>query len=215
MWAMMTGRQSDARLYQKREKALATPSTRQSSHPWSATRTTLPYRLWLSSTTLFSECHHGKYRTIANTARTKYANLSNDTYQNEATQCEILSAIDKLACSGSSCLQSSETSSRSWKGLNCTLCDVESNSDREANVYWNGKDDSEDWKDVLAAMLMITKEPKFQASAKARVHMAVAIGRVFNHISDVDYLNLEICELGQWLLGSMSRSLRELKIAST
>lgn len=45
--------------------------------------------------------------------------------------------------------------------------------------------------------------------------MAVAIGRVFNHISDAEYLNLETCALGQWLLGSMSRSLRELKLAAT
>ena len=64
-------------------------------------------------------------------------------------------------------------------------------------------------------MLAITKEAKFQASNKCRVLMAVAIGRVFNHISDSEYLNLEVCELGQWLLGSMSRSLRELKLAAT
>jgi serine/threonine-protein kinase ATR len=164
---------------------------------------------------LFSGCITGHYDTIANTARAKYSNLSNDTNQNEVAQCEILSAIAKLACSGSHCLQSSEASLHNWKTLNCTLCDVESDSDRDTNVYWNDKCDSEDWKDALAAMLVITKEPKFQASAKARVQMAVAIGRVFNHISDVDYLSLEICELGQWLLGSMSRSLRELKIAAT
>lgn len=66
----------------------------------------------------------------------------------------------------------------------------------------------------MAAMLVIIKESKFQASPKARVNMAVAIGRVYNHISDVDYLNLEVCDLGQWLLGSMSRSLRELKLAA-
>jgi serine/threonine-protein kinase ATR len=75
--------------------------------------------------------------------------------------------------------------------------------------------DGEDWKDAIAGMLTIIKEPKFQSSPKARVLMAVAIGRMFNHISDVDYLNLESCELGQWLLGSMSRSLRELKLAAT
>lgn len=45
--------------------------------------------------------------------------------------------------------------------------------------------------------------------------MAAAIGRLFDHISDADYLNLDVCELGQWLLASLSRSLRELKIAAT
>lgn len=82
-------------------------------------------------------------------------------------------------------------------------------------MYWNNNDSVEDWKEVVAAILAITKEALFQKSSKARIIMAVAIGRVFNHVSDTDYLNLEICESGQWLLGSMSRSLRELKLAAT
>jgi serine/threonine-protein kinase ATR len=64
-------------------------------------------------------------------------------------------------------------------------------------------------------MIAIIGQRKFQHSSKSRVLMAIAIGRVFNHISDSDYLSLENCESGQWLLGSMSRSLRELKIAAT
>jgi serine/threonine-protein kinase ATR len=82
-------------------------------------------------------------------------------------------------------------------------------------TYWNNHDDSENWKDVIAAMLEITKEAAFQASSKARILMAVAIGRVYSHVSDAEYLALEMCELGQWLLASMSRSLRELKLAAT
>jgi serine/threonine-protein kinase ATR len=152
---------------------------------------------------------------ISNRARAKYSFMSEKLKKNENAQCEILSAMARLACAGSNCLQSSDKSPEQWKIFNCTVCDTHSGSDRGLNVYWNEKDGGEDWKDAIAAMLAIIKEPKFQASAEARVHMAVAIGRVFNHISDVDYLNLEICELGQWLLGSMSRSLRELKIAAT
>jgi serine/threonine-protein kinase ATR len=91
---------------------------------------------------------------------------------------------------------------------------MSSRSEEPFSPYWNEQCDDEDWKDVIAAMIVITKEPKFQSCPKARVLMAVAIGRVFNHISDVDYLNLETCELGQWLLGSLSRSLRELKLAA-
>jgi serine/threonine-protein kinase ATR len=95
------------------------------------------------------------------------------------------------------------------------LCDTTTRSQRGTAVYWNDQDDSENWKDAIAALLMITKEERFQASTQARIHMAVAIGRVFNHISDPEYLALEMCELGQWLLASMSRSLRELKLAAT
>lgn len=97
----------------------------------------------------------------------------------------------------------------------CTLCDSRNTSIEKCKPTWDESEYSEDWKESIAAMLAITREPKFQASPKARVLMAVAIGRVFNHISDTDYLKLETCELGQWLLGSMSRSLRELKLAAT
>jgi serine/threonine-protein kinase ATR len=85
---------------------------------------------------------------------------------------------------------------------------------RDPKVYWDSSDRGEDWRDIVAALLMITKEPKFQNSTRPRVLMAIAIGRLFNHIADPDYLNLEVCELGQWLLASLSRSLRELKVAA-
>lgn len=140
--------------------------------------------------------------------------MSEDLKQNEERQIELLSALGKLACAGSHCLSTTEESS-DWRTLQCTLCDTSGVSHRNNEVYWNNRSHGEDWKDAVAAMIAITKEHKFQHSSKSRVLMAIAIGRVFNHISDPDYLSLEMCESGQWLLGSLSRSLRELKIAAT
>jgi serine/threonine-protein kinase ATR len=134
---------------------------------------------------------------------------------NEEDQCELLLALSKIACAGSCSLETSSPKSEHWRATTCTLCDAGSTSERCLRSYWNEQGDDEIWKDTIAAMLVITKESKFQSSPKARVLMAVAIGRMYNHISDVDYLNLQTCELGQWLLGSMSRSLRELKLAAT
>lgn len=141
--------------------------------------------------------------------------MADDDRQDESAQFELLTALAKIACAGSRCLEPSSTSSQDWRTFRCTLCDTSSSPERGAKVYWNSDDGAEDWKEVIAAMLTITKEDMFQNSSKARVLMAVAIGRIFNHVSDPDYLNLEVCELGQWLLGSMSRSLRELKLAAT
>lgn len=135
--------------------------------------------------------------------------------ENEELQHDLLSALAKIACAASGSLQASTAKSGQSKTLQCALCDAKSSTGHCDNIYWNDRDVSEDWKESIAAMLAIIKEPKFQESPKARILMAVAIGRVFTHISDTDYLNLEICGLGQWLLGSMSRSLRELKIAAT
>ncbi|CAN9100906.1 unnamed protein product [Alternaria alternata] len=86
---------------------------------------------------------------------------------------------------------------------------------RYSSMMDDERQNEQSWKDAIAAMLAITKEPEFEASSQSRVLMAVAIGRVYNHISDPEYLSLEVCELGQWLLASMSRSLRELKLAAT
>lgn len=158
---------------------------------------------------------HAVLDTRANKHRNKYDYMPDETQQNEVQQCELLSAFAKIACAGSRCLETLIAASGQWKTYICTLCDASSMSEQHFNPYWNEQGDGEDWKDAIAAMIVITKESKFQSSPKARILMAVAIGRFFNHISDVEYLNLETCELGQWLLGSLSRSLRELKLAAT
>lgn len=151
----------------------------------------------------------------ANQTRARYSSMSEDLKQNEERQTELLSALGKLACAGSHCLSTTEATSHDWRALQCTLCDSSNVSNRDDEVYWNNRSHGEDWRDAVAAIIAITREHKFQHSSRSRVLMAIAIGRIFNHISDPDYLSLEMCESGQWLLGSLSRSLRELKIAAT
>jgi serine/threonine-protein kinase ATR len=141
--------------------------------------------------------------------------MPDDVTQSEKQQCELLSAFARIACAGSGSLKNSRVDTRNLTLSNCTVCDGPISSNREGGLYWNEAAYGEDWKDAIAAMLVITKEPKFDQSPKARVYMALAIGRMFRHISDVDYLYLEACESGQWLATSMSRSLREHKIAAT
>ena len=141
--------------------------------------------------------------------------MPEDVEQKERMQIDLITALTKVACAGSRCLALTQSNSQPLQAFSCTLCDTNLHSKRGAAIYWNNQDDSENWKDVIAAMLEITNETAFQASSQARVLMAVAIGRVYSHISDAAYLALEMCELGQWLLASMSRSLRELKLAAT
>ncbi|UPX14348.1 Non-specific serine/threonine protein kinase [Ascochyta rabiei] len=153
---------------------------------------------------------------LHNIVQAKYSALPANPKQNEAVQEQMLSALGKIACAGSRCLEINNSVSEHWQQLNCTLCDLGPNiKDRSQKMYWDRNGCGEDWKEIIAALLAMTKEPKFQKSTKPRVLMAITIGRLFNHISDSDYLNLDACELGQWLLASLSRSLRELKIAAT
>ncbi|KAF2867552.1 protein kinase rad3 [Massariosphaeria phaeospora] len=144
----------------------------------------------------------------------KYSNISETFEESEKEQCELLSAFAKLACAGTGCLNTVSGNDGHWMSLSCKLCDFSHPHERNQTVYWNNGDYGEDWKDAIATMLNITQEENFLDSSKPRVYMALAIRRVFNHISDADYLNLNMCSLGQWLLGSLNRSLRELKIAA-
>ena len=66
----------------------------------------------------------------------------------------------------------------------------------------------------MPGMLAIIEQERFEKSAKCRVLMAVAIGRVFNHLSSADYLSLS-SSLGEWLLKTLTRSLREARIAAS
>ncbi|ORX98750.1 hypothetical protein BCR34DRAFT_142938 [Clohesyomyces aquaticus] len=139
-----------------------------------------------------------------------------DTYlvRSSEERCELLSAFGKIACAGSRSLQRSDMDGSRWADAQCSLCDGNQYPMRESARYWNSVSSGEEWKDTIAALLTITEIADFEGSTKPRVLMALAIRRLFNHISDPDYLNLEICALGQWLMKSLSRSLRELRIAA-
>ncbi|CAA9966791.1 Protein kinase rad3 [Pyrenophora teres f. maculata] len=152
---------------------------------------------------------------LHNIIQARYSSMPKDERQLEILQMDIMSAFSKIACAGSRCLEPSQARSTTLSTLNCTLCDTSTHREQDAAKYWNEQGDGENWKEVIAAMLTITREAAFQASSQSRVLMAVAIGRVYSHISDPDYLDLEMCELGQWLLACLSRSLRELKLAAT
>ena len=113
------------------------------------------------------------------------------------------------------CLRLTKPGEVNWKSATCTLCDTPGSLARESTIHWNQQALEEIWKDVIAGLITITLEKKFQQSSRPRVLMAVAIGRIFNHISDAEYLSLEVSPLGEWLLKSMQRSLRELRIAAS
>lgn len=136
--------------------------------------------------------------------------------RDEAGRCELLVAFGKVACAGSRCLQISGEVTNLVETYNypCRLCDGHQKHDSTIANYWNESGTGEDWKDTIAALLTITQVPEFQKSTKPRVLMALAIGRIFNHISSAEYLDLEHCSLGQWCLASLSRSIRELRIAA-
>ena len=98
--------------------------------------------------------------------------------------------------------------------MGCQVCDAFQSSPRGQETYWDNRIGVDELKDTFAALMAITSIQEFEHSPKDRVLMALAIGRIFNHISDASYLDMENCDLAKWLLASMSRSQREVRIAS-
>lgn len=156
-----------------------------------------------------------KWRCHTDWSRSKYAKLPDDSQTSDEEQNEMLLALTKIACAATQCLTPADVDQGRWKDASCLICDSTDKLKRDAKGYWDHQVPSEMWKDAIAGMIAITSEARFQNSARPRVLMAVAIGRVFNHISDAEYLSLELSPLGEWLLKSMQRSLRELRIAAS
>ncbi|KAF2747396.1 hypothetical protein M011DRAFT_458655 [Sporormia fimetaria CBS 119925] len=124
-------------------------------------------------------------------------------------------AVGKLACAGSATLRPLSGGGKcDWTTMPCTICDAAQGRPDAEGAYWDQGRCGDDWKDVLSALIEITTLRAFSESSKSRVHMALAVRRIFNHISQAEYLDLGNSPLGQWLLASMSRSVRELRIAA-
>jgi len=129
----------------------------------------------------------------------------------------LLGTFGRIPCAGSRCLDTSKVDFGLWGDYPCRICDEpQKKGQRDPETYWNGHTETKDenWKDVIAALLVITELEEFQKSRKPRIMMALTIKRVFNHISDAGYLDLANCSLGQWCLAMLSRSCRELRIAA-
>jgi serine/threonine-protein kinase ATR len=147
--------------------------------------------------------------------REKYLNMPEDPLHSEHDQCKLLSAFGRIACASSRCLQAPAANSDDWREFTCIVCDATEPQTHEQSIHWDKDISDETWKDVIAALDAITQEDKFNKSSKPRVLMAIAIRRVFSHISDPEYLDLEISPLGKWLINAMTRSLRELRITAS
>ncbi|KAF2644722.1 hypothetical protein P280DRAFT_390394 [Massarina eburnea CBS 473.64] len=143
-----------------------------------------------------------------------YLNLPKNQRESDKEQCELLSAFGKIACAGSQCLQSSSSSSH-WMSSSCVVCDSTESTRNVLSKYWDTDDSNEAWQDVIAALIAIIDQQHFKQSVRSRIRMAMAIGRVFNHISTGGYLDVQQSLLGKFLLESMNKSIREMRIAAS
>lgn len=135
----------------------------------------------------------------------------------EDARCTLLSEklLGRVACAGSQCLVSANGSHDEFSNLSCKICDHPLRIlDQHIPPYWNVNHHGEDWKEIVASLAALIEAPEVQKSKKPRILITLAIRRIFNHISDAEYLDLANSSLGQSCLRSLSSTLRELRIAA-
>jgi hypothetical protein len=81
-------------------------------------------------------------------------------------------------------------------------------------LYWNEHTPLDEYQGLLSVLTKLTSNATLRKSKKARVLIAQAIRRTVAHLSDPLYVDLD-SPLGQWCMGSLQSSVRELRIAST
>ena len=135
----------------------------------------------------------------------------------EDTRCVLLSEklLGRIACAGSQCLIGANGSHDELNNLSCKICDHPLRIlDQHILPYWNVNNHGEDWKEIIASLAALIETPVVTESAKPRILIALAIRRIFSHISDAEYLDLANSSLGKWCLQSLCSPLRELRIAA-
>lgn len=135
----------------------------------------------------------------------------------EDARCALLSekSLGRVACAGSQCLVGANGSYDELNDLSCKICDHPLRiPDQHISAYWNVNHHGEDWKEIIASLAALIETSEVLKSTKPRILITLAIRRIFNHISDAEYLDLANSSLGQWCLRSLSSSLRELRIAA-
>ncbi|KAF2813925.1 protein kinase rad3 [Mytilinidion resinicola] len=123
--------------------------------------------------------------------------------------------LANIACAGAHSLEATKSNSGHLDCFSCRVCDDTSSEGlTNPRPYWNGGNHGDDWKEVISTLAALIETPEFLRSTKPRILMALTIRRVFNHISDGEYLDLDLSSLGQWCLRSLRSTLRELRIVA-
>lgn len=129
---------------------------------------------------------------------------------NEESQCKAIELLGLVPCGVSGYLNATCTDSAITEPR-CQVCDGVPNLDAVE------RDESmcrEIRNDALLIFSNLAKSPAFANAKRPRVLAMLMLKKFALHYEDPEFLDLEISPLGQWCLGSLKSSVRELRIAA-
>lgn len=139
-------------------------------------------------------------------------NNTRDMYPefNEATQCEVLFWLGRLACAGAKQLTESPATCRlTSTQYSCSMCDNQLSRRSQTSLIINS-----DSNGLISNLANLIKLPQLHRLGKPRVAAMLAIERALRHCEEQAHLDLTASALGQCCLQALRSSSRDLRIAA-
>lgn len=94
----------------------------------------------------------------------------------------------------------------------CSVCDSDESQNSDRQKVTDTANICELWSTLIG---LVKLGEHFRATPQTRIWGMMSLRRLINHTNDPDYLDAVANELGQWCIGSLDASIRELRLATT
>jgi len=128
----------------------------------------------------------------------------------EEHQCEAVELLGLVLC-GTSGYLSATCTATGIKDPKCLLCEGMPLPDTIEQDELRCREINNE---AILTFGNLIKSPAFGSARRARVLAMYALRKFALHCDNPEFLDLEMSPLGQWCLGSLKSSLRELRIAA-
>jgi serine/threonine-protein kinase ATR len=127
---------------------------------------------------------------------------------NDADRCEMMRLLALIPCISQHSAKYSTERDGIVYDLKCDFCDI------SALVGSIDKIVFMPLREVKTILLSLLGLPEFEQSRKPRILAMLALRNLAMHHQEPDLIDLEESPLGQWCLGSLRSSVRELRVAA-
>lgn len=98
-----------------------------------------------------------------------------------------------------------------WGPYYCSVCDSDESENSDRQKIANATNIHELYSTLIS---LVKLGEYFRATPQIRIWGMMSLRRLINHTNDLSYLNADVNELGQWCIGSLDTSIRELRLAA-
>jgi serine/threonine-protein kinase ATR len=128
----------------------------------------------------------------------------------ETDQCKAIELLGLIPCVASGYL-SARCTNDEIKDPKCLLCEGSPLPDSVERDELKCREISSE---AILTFSNLIKSPNFGSSKRPRILAMYMLRKFALHYDNPEFLDLEMSPLGQWCLGSLKSSLRELRIAA-